>query len=432
MKTYTIETEAGPVDAFPMIPAFVAPKLPATFTANRKALVNRIKTVAGFVPSRTPRAILTNLRMSVNGTVELSATDCERWIETAEDHDRSGDRVDLVPAKQLLSALRSLKSKDVTCEFEGNRLTLRGDGGALTIPLNDDVDDYPAVPHVEAVVIVTMEGAKLADAIDGTIFATDCESTRYALGGIMFDLVYNPAEPTPQDGTLTLAATDTRRLAIRECGSVGIVGCTGNLNDTIVVPTAFLSAIRGMVAGESCLTIKISENEIELIGTNWRAISRLVQGRFPRYRDVIPCEANRQVCFHAADLLAGIESAAMATTDEQSGIDLKFGNAAGETIVTMRGKSCDKGESTAVVKGAQVILTAEKRRDRDGKNIHKNDRQRHDVITIRPEYLAEFLRELPKTAKYVQLSLTNCESAMVVTATGIDGKYIVMPLGRGK
>lgn len=437
----------APVDAFPDVSPFVetapVPQV-ARFSANRKMLMNRLKSVSAFSPRRSPKAILQTVRLSVNGTVQMHATDCERSIVTDDNFQRDGEVSGLVNPARILAVLKGMKTPDVECDLKADKLTIRSDRAALSVPVEFPVADFPAVPDFVCDVAFVVNAADLAHSISQTIFATDTESTRYALGGILFELC--------DDGNLNLCATDTRRLAVHNVGTVDVLTGSATDKDTFVVPTGFLAALEPFIDSAETVEIhfrrhvcEVSKNEegetitTEIPGmvlirgtdrlsagqTTFSAVSRTVEGRFPRYRDYIPgkpmanaAQAGRcqiELELDKTDFLEALKTAAVVSTEECRGLDFSLPAEAGGIFVEITGRSPETGESTARLFAVQSIT---------GKPV--------SVITFDPCYIVEYLKALPKSAKTVQLAIADECSAGLLTATGERGSYVIMPLSRDR
>lgn len=417
----------------------------ATFIANRKTLVKRLTAVAKFSPRKTAKAILQTVRVSVNGTVEFAATDRESSIVTDDDFDREGEVSGLVYPARLLSVLKGLKCDIVECQLTGEALTVIGPSASLSVPVQQFMErdrivkpdgtvemgkerpmELPLPKLPTADIVFVANASDLAHAISQTIYCTDPESHRFALGGILFEIARFGDGPA----VLNLAATDTRRLAVSAVGSIDLLtGEPDGEKDTFVVPAGFLNSLRPFIdaaetvqigfcraaSGEWGSVIISGTDQLSCGQTKWQASSILIAGRFPRYRDVIPCSPARELAFEKAQLIDALTIAAQATNEESPGIDFEIPDASGNCVVTIRGKSADAGESFARVSAGQVIT---------GPAV--------SVITFDPRYLLEYLGNLPKGCKYVQLALVDSNSAAILTASEQSGKHIAMPLSRDR
>src|SRR5690606_24972418 len=123
----------------------------------------------------------------------------------------------------------------------------------------------------------SVPGRTLRQLIQRTIFATDSESTRYALGGVRLEL-------TPD--TITLAATDSRRLAMVKAACTAH-GSVAEEQGEPVIPAKAMSLIeRSLGDDDRDVAIAVRNNDVLVKSGLSTIYSRLVEGRFPRYQDV--------------------------------------------------------------------------------------------------------------------------------------------------
>src|SRR6202522_1402298 len=173
---------------------------------NREALLTAFGMVSGVVPARSPKPILQNVKLIAEadeGSV-LMGTDLEVGIR----HRVLGVKVEqpgsvVLPMAQTGSILRTSTDSELAIETNDERLIVRGLHSEFTLPV-EDANLFPEVPDFAATSYHVVAAADLKKLIRRTIFATDVESTRYALGGVLIEL---DAE------SITMVGTDGRRLA---------------------------------------------------------------------------------------------------------------------------------------------------------------------------------------------------------------------------
>ncbi|MBC8116697.1 MAG: DNA polymerase III subunit beta, partial [Candidatus Saccharimonas sp.] len=175
-------------------------------TCQRASLTNAFQTVAGVVPSRTTKDILKNIKLQVvGGKATLIGNDSEIGIRCdlpEIEADSSGEA--LLPTARVLSVLRELTDDVVKLEITSDAIWIRCGYSEFRLSAEDPAD-FPPVATFEDEEYFVVKASVLKQLIHRTIFATDTESTRYALGGVQIEL-------TPERATF--AATDSRRLAV--------------------------------------------------------------------------------------------------------------------------------------------------------------------------------------------------------------------------
>src|SRR3954463_15381524 len=173
---------------------------------DREGLLAAFGMVSGVAPTRSPKPILQNIKLIADadeGSV-LMATDLEAGIRPRV----LGIKVEqpgsaILPTQRVASILRTSDDQELYIEGEGDYLLVRGRRSEFTLP-GEDPALYPEVPDFAATSYHVVAAADLRKLIRRTMFATDVESTRYALGGVLVEL---DAE------SITMVGTDGRRLA---------------------------------------------------------------------------------------------------------------------------------------------------------------------------------------------------------------------------
>lgn len=358
----------------------------------RAAFAAAFQAVSAIAPPKGPKPILANTKaVASGGAVTLLATNGETAIRRTVDgvhvHD-SGEA--LLPVGKALSILRELQGADLDIETTSNGVEMIGDRSKFNLSSADPAE-FPTVPEFTADAYFRVPGSVLRAMIRRVVFATDEAATRYALMGALFEVTA---------GKLTITATDTRRLAT-VAGSIVAVG--GVEAAYAVVPAKALSLIERVLEGEDYAEIAFTANAVTVrIGATvvW---SRLCEGRFPKWQDVVPKPATR-IATIAGALHSAVRQAQIVTSDESRGVDFEF--APGE--LRLKSSAAEIGQSSV-----QMPIPYE------GDPI---------TITFDPRYVADFLKVLPGEAE-VEFGLTDGESRALLSTT--DGyRYVVMPLTR--
>ena len=174
----------------------------------RAQLAAGLQNVGGVVPTRTPKEILKNVKLHVaDGKATLIATDQEvgiRYDLPEVEADAGGDV--LLPLQRLAAILREVSEDVVAIEVTDDALRVKCGHSDFRLSVSDPAE-FPDVPGFADEQYFATPAAAFKQGIQRTLFAADVESTRYALGGVLLDF---------NEQGLTLAATDSRRLAVRD------------------------------------------------------------------------------------------------------------------------------------------------------------------------------------------------------------------------
>jgi DNA polymerase III subunit beta len=367
---------------------------------NREGLLTAFGLVSGVVPARSPKPILQNVKLIADadeGSV-LMGTDLEVGIR----HRVLGVKVDrpgavILPTSQVGSILRTSSPDDaeLAIEADDDRLVIRGLHSEFTLPV-EDASLYPEVPDFSATAYHVVAAADLKKLIRRTIFATDVESTRYALGGVLVELT---AE------SIAMVGTDGRRLA-RMSGAADSENDPPPPTGSPVIPVKALKLIeRHLSDDDPPVHLTIQAGAAVLMRTETAVIySRLVEGRFPRYQDVFPTNVEVKIPLEAGPLRVAVEQASIVTSEESRGVDFRFGGG----MLRLTSQSADVGSSHV-----ELPIPYE------GKVVE---------ITFDPRYLVDALKTLDDTAA-LTAELIDAKNAAVFK-TDDHYTYVVMPLTR--
>ncbi len=365
---------------------------------NREALFAAFGMTSGVIPTRGVKPILQSVKFVANadGSSVLMGTDLEVGIR----HRVLGIKVEqpgsvILPTAQVGSILRTSTDIELAIETDGERLVVQGIHSQFTLPL-EDVSLFPEVPDFAAQSYHIIATADLKKLIRRTIFATDVESTRYALGGVLVEL-------TPE--SIAMVGTDGRRLA-----RMSAVADTANQPPvqvgSPVIPVKALKVIeRNLADDDPPVHLAIQAGVAVLMRSENAVIySRLVEGRFPRYQDVFPPNIDVKIPLESGTLRMAVEQAAIVTSEESRGVDFHFGLG----MLRLTSQSADFGSSHVELPIAY-----------DGNALE---------ITFDPRYLIDALKTLDDTVS-ITAELIDSKNAAIFR-TNDQYTYVVMPLTR--
>jgi DNA polymerase-3 subunit beta len=365
---------------------------------HRPTLATAFQIVSGVVPSRTPKEVLRNVKLQVGGgKATLIGTDQEvgiRYDIPGVETDSDGEV--LLPKDRVIAILRELTDDGLDLQVNETALWVRSASSEFRLA-SEDPAEFPPVQAFDATSYHVVPAASFKEMIKRTVFATDTESTRYALGGVLMEF-----------GTdkLTMAATDSRRLAVVSTAS-STIGTVEPRATHPVVPAKALSLIeRSITDNDQDVYLAVYPNSVLVKVGSSTIYSRLVEGRFPRYADVIPSAGGSVIELLVSSFYSAVRQAQIVTNEESRGVDFTFDNG----VLRLTSVAADIGQSKI-----EMPISY------DGTPI---------TITFDPRYISDFLRILdPSTS--VKLQLLDGESAAVMRTD--DGYiYVIMPLARDR
>ena len=252
----------------------------------REKLLHAFQTAAAVAPSRSPKPILQNLKLEVQtDKAILMGTDLEVGIRIeVEGIGVNAPGSVVLPISRFLSILRESTDEVLTMNSDGKKIQVCGQRCEFHLP-SENPDEFPVVAQFDEARYHELPARFFREIVRRTVFATDNESTRYALGGVLLELAADH---------ITAVATDGRRLARQE-GPAKSVGEAPAGDRATIVPTRAMSLLeRSIGDGEEVVQLSARENDVLVKSGRVVMYSRLVEGRFPKWRDVFPRRENTQ------------------------------------------------------------------------------------------------------------------------------------------
>ena len=369
------------------------------FTFQREEFLASFQIAATIAPNRSTKSILESVKLEITDShATFLATDMEIAVRNGVE----GIQVEvpgtiLLPVARFVSFLRECRDAELSLEVDHDAIIVRGKSSQVRFQaLNPD--EFPEIVGFEETSFYRLPSARLKELIKRTVFATDVESTRYALGGVLLDF---------DDQLLTGVATDGRRLAQMEV-AIEKEGEPGQQQTTTIVPTNNLQLMeRSLPDGDVPVDVAPRQNDLLVRAGNIVIYSRLVDGRFPRWRDVFPERKSAiKINVNVGPLYSAIRQAAVVANTESRGIDFTFGD--GSLVLSLT--AADVGDS-------RIEMPIEY----DGEPV---------TITLDFRYVMDFLKVLD-AEKTIELEIEDDESAALCRTDDGYG-YVIMPLSRDR
>jgi DNA polymerase-3 subunit beta len=363
---------------------------------NREALLTACQIASMALASRDIKPILRNLKAIVTKDgCTLMATDLELGIRLDVSNvvvEEPGDAI--IPAARLVSILRESSDSELSIEASIEKCMVRGRFNEFEMP-GEDPANFPDIPAFNDEAYFEIAAGVLRELIRRTQFAVAVGEARFsATTGLLLELEGNEAR---------LVGTDGRRLALAK-GSAAPHGEQAAKDQTSVVPAKAMALVeRNLNAPDEIVKIALHPNEVVMKTGQAMIYSRLVEGRFPPYQQVIPHKNPTKIPLSVGPLLAAVRQAAIMTDDESKRVIFTFG----KHTLTLQARGAQSGRSHVEVPVGY-----------DGKSIE---------IAFDPKYMIDMLRVLdPETPLTLELSESN-KPAVLRNDAG-SYVYVMMPL----
>lgn len=282
---------------------------------NRESFAAAFNAVSGVVPTRTPKPVLQSVKLEVGpeGAV-LSATDLEIGIRREVlGVEAEGAGAVLLPADRLGAVLRASDAGTVHLEVDGDAVVIREGRSKYRLPTEDPAT-FPAVPGFDATAYHVAEARDLKSLIRRTSYATDLKNANYALGGCLLEF---------DGGSMAMIATDGRRLA-RAKAPASAEGEPAPLGLPVIPIKALKVIDRNLEEEGPPIHIAIRKADVAIRTGEAVIVARLVEGRFPRYQDIIPSSPATKAVFAASALRSAFEKAAVTVSETSMAVEVEL------------------------------------------------------------------------------------------------------------
>ena len=294
-------------------------------TIGKDQILSGLQAVQNIVTARTTLPILSNVLIRAEGgRVEFTATDLDVSISCSvkcESIKRPGTTT--LPVKKLVGIARELATMEIDLEVDEKNTCSLHSGPSFFRIRGLAAEEYPPIPAPKEDRKVCLPQATVKAMLRKTAFATSTDESRYVLNGIFFSL---------KDQKLTMVATDGRRLAMVEED----VDVTEKTQAEFIVPSKAVNELNRLLQDKGQVEVRFSENQMFFTlapseeqgkeGENPRTLitTKLIEGNYPNYRQVIPAESKERVELPREEFLHALRRAEIMTSDKQNSVRLTF------------------------------------------------------------------------------------------------------------
>ena len=354
-----------------------------------------VQTIQAALSSRTTLPILLNFLMETEKSkVKLVSTDLQMGVKHYIKAEIETEGSVTIPAKKFFDILHTLPAdQDVRLTMDEENKVVVKCGRSRFVINGSPKSEYPVLPEFNRTAAFTVPAAELADMVRRTIFAASSDETRYVLNGVFW---------AASNGVLELVATDGRRLALVRRPVVG-----KDKDFRAIIPTKILGELQRLLSQDesegAMVQVSVTENQVAFQTADTTMLSRLVEGSFPNYEQVVPTKKDVSLVFDTKALLTITKQAALCGIDR--GGSVKFSLRKGALHVSASSQTLSFDDELPVdYKGAEI------------------------TIAFNPQFVMEGLKAMG-TDK-VRMSLTTAVNpALFEPEGGVEGyKYVVMPM----
>lgn len=354
----------------------------------KNELIKNIQNVQNIISSRTSLPILANVLIEAeNNEIKLTSTDLDIGITSAFKSETEEPGSITVPAKKFSDIIKELPDEDILITtMKNNSMSIKC-GKCFFKILGLPKEDFPKLPEFEKEPHVIIDQAVLKKMLSMTCFSMSHDETRYVLNGALFLF---------KTGQLIIVTTDGKRLSLvkKETGK-------DTPDKAMIIPSKTIYELNRALNEEGRVKLTFSENQIKFELDNITIISRLIEGEFPGYEQVVPPPAKEKIVVQREPLLSGIKRAALLTTQDSQSIKIEA--LKNRLIISKSSPNIGeaKEELEAVYKGQEI------------------------TIGFNPAYLMDVLKVVPKDE--IEIEILGSDKPAVIR---VEDRclYLVLPM----
>ena len=358
------------------------------FKTSQENLLAGVQIVQNIVSSKSTLPILANILLEVKGTkLRLNTTDLDIGISCEIPVDIIEEGAITIPAKRFGDIVRELPSGDITISAKKNN-QVDIEGKQCRFKLGGlPKDEFPKFPEFKDKEAIQIEQSTLREMLRLTSFAVSHEESRHVLNGILIEI---------SDNVIRIVATDGRRLAKIEKK----LPATIKKEVTVIIPIKAVQEISRNLRDEGTLSLIVGANQVLFDINDVLIATRIIEGEFPNYNQVIPKPAKNRITMNTQDVLSSIRRANLLSTPDFQAV--KFEIFTNKLVISK--STPDVGESREVIPV-----------EYDGEEM---------MVGFNPQLLIDFLKNINDEQVHMEILGTDKPAVMRLQ----DYLYLALPM----
>lgn len=365
------------------------------FSAHREEFLKGLNIASRAVSANNTLPVLSNILLRSEGNkLYFESTNLEIAIRYFIQTEIINEGTITIPARLFLSYISLLKDDEINVHIsERNTVNIDSKDSKTQIK-GLPAEDFPQIPSVSRLFEISLDAKVLSEGISEVVFAAANTSARPILSGVFLNA---------QEKTLKMVSTDSYRLSEKKLNLEKAI--EGEMQAIVPARTMLeLSRLIGEVEAET-VTLIVSDKQILFKIGNIELSSRLIDGQFPNYEQVIPKSESSTVFIEKSDLLQSIKRVSLFAKENNNNIKLEIKPSNQKLLITTEATQIGSEESAidAKIEGAE------------------------NKIALNSEYILDLLNALPSGE--IKISVDNKLSPSLFRHKDIDDFiHIIMPL----
>jgi len=275
-------------------------------TINKDTILKAINIADSVISSKNINTILSNCLFNISrAKVEIIATDNEMGVKTQIDASADSNFSFTANGKKLSSIIKELPDEDISLTIDDSMvINIKSSNikGSYTF-YGTDSNEYPQLPEINNQNSVDIDQAVFKEMIKKVIYAAATDTIKP-----VFNSIYIISE---KPGTLTAIATDSRRLSMitREIDSEAFIG------EGIIIPLKTINEVYKLLSNSGSCKISFDSKQCYFKINETEIISRVIEGQFPNYKQIIPKEYSHKSIIETSKILDSVKRAMIFTRE---------------------------------------------------------------------------------------------------------------------
>ena len=359
------------------------------FRAEREALLDAIGTAARAAATRGGALpALSGIRMEVtDNRLHLAGSDLDLTVQVEMDVVSQEPGVCVIPARLANDIVRALEPGAVTISSEASEATISSGRSQFAVRVLP-AEEFLRLPHV-ARDAVTLDASMLASALHQVVRAASRDDARPILTGVLFEA---------EGGGLRLVSTDSYRLALRDLPGASFL----SEGQRVLVPSRALGELARILSGSEQVELRLGSDEASFSVGEVRLTTRLLEGDFPNYRQLIPQHYPNRLSMAKEPLLDAVRRVKLLARDAAP-IRLQLRSEAVELMAITQDVGQAREDVEAKYEGTDM------------------------TVAFNPEFLIDGVEACPGDEVVIE-TLDALKPATVRPSDGTDYVYLLMPV----
>jgi DNA polymerase III subunit beta len=325
--------------------------------------------------------------------LEFTATDLDVTVKCAVEATVAKPGSTTIPVKKLFSIARELSVGEIELEVDEKNVTSVRSGSSFYKIHGLAAEEFPPINQFKDDKKVTVAQEKMKAMLKKTSFAISTDEARYVLNGIFISL---------KEHKMTVVATDGRRLALTD----EEVEISEKSQGEFIIPAKAVNELNRLLQDKGEAVIKYSENQAEFTlqddkGFSVVIITKLIEGNYPNYRQVIPGEAKERISIPREEFLHALKRAEIMTSEKANSVKLTFG----KNNLAITANSPEVGEAR--------------------ESMAVNYKGKEMAIAFNPKYMIDPLNALANDEVFIELIDELSPGVLKINGPFL---YVVMPM----